>query len=73
MLQLSIALPPSSRVSRGNISRLNGDLESAPTLHLIKGQAVILKLENVSDHPFDVNLATIKIGNGTREAIRLRE
>jgi hypothetical protein len=53
--------------------RGDDNLERRPTVHLVESGLVIVQLEHIGDHTLDVDLATIEIGDGAREAEGLRE
>lgn len=53
--------------------RSDGDLQCTAAVHLVQSGLVVIKLEDVSDHALHLHLTAIKVSNGTREAICLRE
>lgn len=52
---------------------LDSDLQSGAAVHLVQGSLVVVELEDVCDHTLDVDLASIEVGDGAREAVCLRE
>lgn len=62
------------REGDGTISvRADADLESATAVHLVECLLEVVQLEFVSYHPLRLDFTAVKVRNGARETVRLRE
>jgi len=53
--------------------RGDADLQGATAVHLVECLLEVVELEFVSYHSLRLDLTAVKVCNGTRETVRLRE
>lgn len=54
-------------------SRLDRNFQSGTAVHLVQRKLEVVQLEGIRDHALHLDLATVKIGNSSGEAVCLRE